>query len=418
MQQQSAEYNVTRTYLEWLADLPWSKTTTDKLDPPTCRRCLDEDHFGLEKVKKRIVEYIAVRKLRADKKGPILCFIGPPGVGKTSLGRSIARSMGRRYHRIALGGVRDEAEIRGHRRTYVGALPGRIIQGLKKVGVKNPVFVLDEIDKLGVDMMGDPGRGAARGARPRAERHVPGPLHRHAVRPLADHVPRDREQPRHHPRAALGPPRGHRGAGLHARREEVASRRSSSSRSSSRRTASPTSGSTFEDDGIETIVESYTREAGVRGLEREIGAVCRHVAMRLAEGEDVQHHVHRRVRARSSSARRSTRPISPSARARRASRPASRGRRRAATSSSSRRRKMPGKGEILVTGNLKSVMQESASTAVSFVRTKAAALGLDPEFLKTIDLHLHVPKGARRRTGPAPASRCSPRSPRCSSAAP
>ncbi|HEY8076583.1 MAG TPA: LON peptidase substrate-binding domain-containing protein, partial [Labilithrix sp.] len=156
MQQQSAEYNVTRTYLEWFADLPWSKTTQDKLDPTDCRRCLDEDHFGLEKVKKRIVEYIAVRKLRADQKGPILCFIGPPGVGKTSLGRSIARSMGRRYHRIALGGVRDEAEIRGHRRTYVGALPGRIMQGLKKVGVKNPVFVLDEVDKLGVDMMGDP----------------------------------------------------------------------------------------------------------------------------------------------------------------------------------------------------------------------------------------------------------------------
>ena len=141
MQQQSAEYNVTRTYLEWLADLPWAKTTPDKLDPADVRRCLDEDHYGLEKVKKRIVEYIAVRKLRADKKGPILCFIGPPGVGKTSLGRSIARSMGRRYHRIALGGVRDEAEIRGHRRTYIGAMPGKLIQSLKKVGAGNPVFL-------------------------------------------------------------------------------------------------------------------------------------------------------------------------------------------------------------------------------------------------------------------------------------
>ncbi|HSY25373.1 MAG TPA: LON peptidase substrate-binding domain-containing protein, partial [Polyangiaceae bacterium] len=152
MQPQSAEYNVTRTYLEWIGDLPWSKTPVDKLDVEETRRCLDEDHFGLEKIKKRIIEYVAVRKLAGSKKAPILCFIGPPGVGKTSLGRSIARAMGRRYHRIALGGVRDEAEIRGHRRTYVGALPGRILQGMKKVGVKNPVIVLDEVDKMGVDL--------------------------------------------------------------------------------------------------------------------------------------------------------------------------------------------------------------------------------------------------------------------------
>jgi ATP-dependent Lon protease len=156
MQPQSAEYNVTRTHLEWLADMPWAKTTPDVLDIEGTRRCLDEDHYGLEKIKKRIVEYVAVRKLAGHKKAPILCFIGPPGVGKTSLGRSIARAMGRRYHRIALGGVRDEAEIRGHRRTYVGALPGRIMHGMKKVGVKNPVIVLDEVDKIGVDMMGDP----------------------------------------------------------------------------------------------------------------------------------------------------------------------------------------------------------------------------------------------------------------------
>ncbi|HTJ81480.1 MAG TPA: endopeptidase La, partial [Polyangiaceae bacterium] len=156
MSQQSAEFNVTKTYLEWIADLPWSKTTVDKLDVQDVRRCLDEDHLGLEKVKKRIVEYTAVRQLRSDKKGPILLFVGPPGVGKTSLGKSIARSMGRRYERIALGGVRDEAEIRGHRRTYVGALPGRIIQALKKAGTKNPVLVLDEVEKMGADIRGDP----------------------------------------------------------------------------------------------------------------------------------------------------------------------------------------------------------------------------------------------------------------------
>ncbi len=156
MAQQSAEFNVTKTYLEWIADLPWSKTTVDKLSVADVRRCLDEDHLGLTKVKKRIVEYAAIRQLRTDKKGPILLFIGPPGVGKTSLGKSIARAMGRRYERIALGGVRDEAEIRGHRRTYVGALPGRILQALKKVGTKNPVLVLDEVDKMGVDLRGDP----------------------------------------------------------------------------------------------------------------------------------------------------------------------------------------------------------------------------------------------------------------------
>ena len=156
MAQQSAEFNVTKTYLEWIADLPWSKTTVDKLSVADVRRCLDEDHLGLAKVKKRIVEYSAIRQLRTDKKGPILLFIGPPGVGKTSLGKSIARAMGRRYERIALGGVRDEAEIRGHRRTYVGALPGRILQALKKAGTKNPVLVLDEVDKMGVDLRGDP----------------------------------------------------------------------------------------------------------------------------------------------------------------------------------------------------------------------------------------------------------------------
>jgi ATP-dependent Lon protease len=156
MQPQSAEYQVTRTYVEWIGDLPWSRSTPDRIDVGDVRRCLDEDHFGLTEVKRRIIEFSAIRQLRKDKRGPILLFVGPPGVGKTSLGRSIARAMGRRYGRIALGGVRDEAEVRGHRRTYVGALPGRIIQALKKVGAKNPVLVLDEVDKMGVDMRGDP----------------------------------------------------------------------------------------------------------------------------------------------------------------------------------------------------------------------------------------------------------------------
>ena len=286
MQQQSAEYNVTRTYLEWLADLPWSKTTPDKLERRRLRRCLDEDHFGLEKVKKRIVEYIAVRKLRADKKGPILCFIGPPGVGKTSLGRSIARSMGRRYHRIALGGVRDEAEIRGHRRTYVGALPGRIIQGLKKVGVKNPVFVLDEIDKLGVDMMGDPAAALLEVLDPAQngtfqDHYIDTPFDLSQITFLATaNNPETIPRPCYDRLEVIEVPG-------YTRTEKSTSRGSSWCPSSSATHGLTDERLEFTDDGIAAIIESYTREAGVRGLEREIALVCRHVAMRLAEGEDV-----------------------------------------------------------------------------------------------------------------------------------
>jgi ATP-dependent Lon protease len=186
MQPQSAEYQVTRNYVEWLADLPWNRTTSDNVSVREVRRCLEEDHYGLEQVKKRIVEFSAVRQLRKDKKGPILLFVGPPGVGKTSLGRSIARAMGRRYIRISLGGVRDEAEIRGHRRTYVGALPGRIMQALKKVGTKNPVLVLDEVDSL------------ARGAGPGTERHLRRSLRGSAFRLVGSDVPGDRQLPRRH----------------------------------------------------------------------------------------------------------------------------------------------------------------------------------------------------------------------------
>ncbi len=223
MQPQSAEYNV-------IADLPRvarrpavvQDDRRTSSTPSDVRRCLDEDHFGLEKVKKRIVEYIAVRKLRADKKGPILCFIGPPGVGKTSLGKSIARSMGRRYHRIALGGVRDEAEVRGHRRTYVGALPGRIIQALKKAGTKNPVLVLDEVDKLGVDAMGDPAAALLEVLDPAQNDTFSRPLHRHRPSTFSQVTfLATANNRRHHPRRALGPAGGHRGPWLHAQREAL-----------------------------------------------------------------------------------------------------------------------------------------------------------------------------------------------------
>ncbi len=399
MQQQSAEYNVTRSYLEWLADLPWSKSTPDKLDPADVRRCLDEDHFGLEKVKKRIVEYIAVRKLRADKKGPILCFIGPPGVGKTSLGRSIARSMGRRYHRIALGGVRDEAEIRGHRRTYVGALPGRIIQGLKKVATKNPVFVLDEIDKLGVDVMGDPGAALLEVLDPAQnstfqDHYIDTPFDLSQVTFIGtannpDTIPNalwDRLE-------VIEVPGYTRAEKRSIAKEFLVPKQLSSHGLTDERL-------TFEDDGISRIIESYTREAGVRGLEREIGSVCRHVAMRLAEGEDVH------LTCNDEFAQIVLGPprYSPDLAERTSSPGVATG--LAWTPSGGdilfiEATKMPGKGDIMVTGNLKSVMQESAHAALSFVRARADRLGIDPDFLKTIDLHLHVPKGGTPKDGPS-----------------
>jgi ATP-dependent Lon protease len=399
MQQQSAEFNVTRTYLEWLADLPWSKTTPDKLDVEDVRRCLDEDHFGLEKVKKRIVEYIAVRKLRADKKGPILCFIGPPGVGKTSLGRSIARSMGRRYHRIALGGVRDEAEVRGHRRTYVGALPGRIIQGLKKVGVKNPVLVLDEIDKLGVDVMGDPSAALLEVLDPAQngtfqDHYIDTPFDLSQVTFLAT---------ANNPETIPGP--------LWDRLEviEVAGYTRMEKRNIAREFLCPKQLSAhgltderleWNDESIDVVIDSYTREAGVRGLEREIGAVCRHAAMRLAEGEDI----HLKVTPELVEKVLGPPKHIPDLAERQSAPGVATG--LAWTPSGGdvlfiEATKMPGKGQVVITGNLKSVMQESASTAVSFVRSKAAQLGLDPEFMKAIDLHLHVPKGGTPKDGPS-----------------
>ena len=400
MQPQSAEFNVTRTYLEWLSDMPWSKQTTDKIDVEDVRRCLDEDHYGLEKVKKRIVEYMAVRKLRADKKGPILCFLGPPGVGKTSLGRSIARSMGRRYHRIALGGVRDEAEIRGHRRTYVGALPGRIAQGLKKIAVKNPVFVLDEVDKLGVDMLGDPSAALLEVLDP--EQNTT----------FQDHyldVPFDLSQitflaTANNPETIPGP--------LMDRMEviEVPGYTRQEKRSIAREFLSPKQLSAhgltderleFKDDGIDKIIESYTREAGVRGLEREIGSVCRHVAMRLAEGETTVH-----VIADAEAVEKILGPprFTPDLAERTSSPGVATG--LAWTPSGGdilfiEATQMPGKGQIHITGNLKSVMSESAATALSFVRSKAQILGIDPKFLEKVDLHLHVPKGGTPKDGPS-----------------
>ncbi len=405
MQPQSAEYGVTRNYLEWLSDLPWAKTTPDRIDVADVRRCLDEDHFGLDKVKKRIVEYMAVRKLRQLSGGPnslrspILCFVGPPGVGKTSLGRSIARSMGRRYHRIALGGVRDEAEIRGHRRTYVGALPGRIIQGLKKVQSKNPVLVLDEIDKLGVDVMGDPGAALLEVLDPAQnstfqDHYIDTHFDLSNVTFLATaNDPNTIPDALYDRLEVIEVPGYTRMEKANIAREFLAPKQLSSHGLTPERLE-------FTADGLQAIIDGYTREAGVRGLEREIGAVCRNVAVKLAEGEDVHivadaAEVEKILGAARFTPDLAERTSSPGVATGLAWTPSG------GDVLFIEATKMGGKGSVLVTGNLKSVMQESASTAVSFVRSKAKQLVLDPEFLKSIDLHVHVPKGGTPKDGPS-----------------
>jgi ATP-dependent Lon protease len=401
MQPSSAEYTVTRTYLEWLVELPWSISTDDHIELPEVRRCLDEDHYDLDKVKKRIVEYMAVRKLKNDKKGPILCLAGPPGVGKTSLGRSVARAIGRKFGRISLGGVRDEAEIRGHRRTYVGSLPGRIVQGIKKAGTNNPVFVLDEIDKLGHDFRGDPASALLEVLDPEqnssfSDHYLEVTFDLSRVLFIAtanqlDPIPwalRDRLEIIELPGYTRQEKK------MIARKFLVPKQLEDHGLTNDR--------CEITDEAIFEIVDSYTREAGVRNLEREIGSVCRAVAVKVAEGQAKDHEV-----------------IDPpvveevlgpkkfvSEVAERVGEPG------VATGLAwtavggdilfIEATQMPGKGKLTLTGQLGDVMKESVTAALSFVRGRAAALGLDSgNFLENKDLHVHVPAGAVPKDGPS-----------------
>lgn len=401
MQPSSAEYTVTRTYLEWLVELPWAVSTEDHIELAEVRRCLDEDHYDLDKVKKRIVEYMAVRKLKNDKKGPILCLVGPPGVGKTSLGRSVARAIGRKFGRISLGGVRDEAEIRGHRRTYVGSLPGRVIQGIKKAGTNNPVFVLDEIDKLGHDFRGDPASALLEVLDPEqnssfSDHYLEVTFDLSKVMFIAtanqlDPIPwalRDRleiielpgytrQEKKQIARSFLVPKQLDE-HGLGGDRAEIT------------------------DDAIFEVIDSYTREAGVRNLEREVGALCRTVAVRVAEGQAKEHEVVNAEEVRTILGP----PKYVSEVADRTSEPG------VATGLAwtavggdilfIEATKMPGKGKLTLTGQLGDVMKESVTAALSFVRSRAAQLGLDPgNFLENVDLHVHVPAGAVPKDGPS-----------------
>ena len=401
MQPSSAEYTVTRTYLEWLVELPWSISTEDHIELAEVRRCLDEDHYDLDKVKKRIVEYMAVRKLKNDKKGPILCLVGPPGVGKTSLGRSVARAIGRKFGRISLGGVRDEAEIRGHRRTYVGSLPGRIVQGIKKAGTNNPVFVLDEIDKLGHDFRGDPASALLEVLDPEqnssfSDHSLEVTFDLSKVLFIAtanqlDPIPwalRDRLEIIELPGYTRQEKK------MIARKFLVPKQLEDHGLTNDR--------CEINDEAIFEIVDSYTREAGVRNLEREIGSTCRAVAVKVAEGQAKEHEIIGPAEVEEI--------LGPkkfvSEVADRTSEPG------VATGLAwtavggdilfIEATQMPGKGKLTLTGQLGDVMKESVTAALSFVRGRAAALGLDPgNFLENKDLHVHVPAGAVPKDGPS-----------------
>ncbi len=400
----SGEAQMIRTYLDWVLEVPWSRTTEDRIDPVAARAVLDDDHYDLDKVKERIVEHLAVRKLKGDLKGPILCFVGPPGVGKTSLGQSIAKAMQRTFVRISLGGVRDEAEIRGHRRTYIGAMPGRVVQALKQAGSMNPVFMLDELDKLAVGFQGDPAAALLEVLDP-AQNHsfrdhyleVPvdlskvlfiatanqlGPVHpalldRMEIIPLSGYTEEDK---------------------MHIARKYLIPRQLSEHGLAADAVA-------IDDAGLRTVISEYTREAGVRSLERLVGTIARKVAAKVvstgegaaaaptAVGADGVDDYLGPARFKREVAFRTSIPGVATG--------------LAWTEAGGdvlfiEASMLPGgTGQIILTGQLGSVMQESARAAVSHIRSQAQALGIDPAFLHHRDLHVHVPAGAIPKDGPS-----------------
>ncbi len=399
MSQMSAEYTVSRTYIDWLVDLPWTRATEDNLVIEDARRILNEDHYDLEKVKKRILEYLAVRKLKSDMKGPILCFVGPPGVGKTSLGKSIARALGRKFMRISLGGIRDEAEIRGHRRTYVGALPGRVVQGIKKAGSNNPVFMLDEVDKIGMDFRGDPSSALLEVLDPEQNfsfsdhyLEVPFDLSKVmfiATANLLDPVPpalKDRME-------VLELPGYTEEEKVMIARQFIIPKELSEHGLNADLLA-------FDDEAVKLIVRSYTKEAGVRNMEREIAAVCRSVARDVAEGKTektyvVADDIHKylgHIKFYSEIAERTKYSGIATG--------------LAWTSTGGdiifvEATKMPGKGNLSLTGQLGDVMKESAQAALSYIRSKAQDFHIPEDFFEKQDLHIHVPQGAIPKDGPS-----------------
>ena len=395
----SAEYTVARTYLDWLVELPWSETTADNLDIDNAQKTLDEDHYDLEKVKKRILEYLAVRKLKSDMKGPILCFVGPPGVGKTSLGKSIARTMGRKFIRISLGGVRDEAEIRGHRRTYVGALPGRIIQGIKKAGSNNPIFMLDEVDKIGMDFRGDPSSALLEVLDPEqnfsfSDHYIDVPFDLSKVMFITtanvlDPIPpalRDRME-------TLELPGYSEDQKIMIAKEFLIQKQINEHGLSSEFIE-------FQDSAIQVIISSYTREAGVRNLEREIAGICRGVAKDVARG------IKEKVVVGPETLHRFLGPVKffPEVAERTSDTGVATGLAWTPTGGDIifvEATKMRGEKGFTLTGQLGDVMKESAQAALAYVRSKSKDLGIEEDFFEKTDIHIHVPAGAIPKDGPS-----------------
>jgi ATP-dependent Lon protease len=395
----SSEYTVARTYLDWITEVPWSKKTEDNLDLNNAKAILNADHYDLEKVKKRILEYLAVRQLKADMKGPILCFVGPPGVGKTSLGQSIARAIGRKFVRLSLGGVRDEAEIRGHRRTYVGALPGRLIQSMKKAGSVNPVVMLDEIDKLGADFRGDPSAALLEVLDPEQNNSfsdhyldVPYDLSRVlfiATANLLDPVPpalRDRMEILELPGYTFEEK-------VHIAREHLIPKEL-------REHGLDPDQVIFPEEVLIKVIMSYTREAGVRNLERRIADICRAIAVDVASGKKEKRtitdtDVEEMLGAEkfwSEVAERTEVPGVATGMAWTAA---------GGDLLFIEATKMPGKGSLTLTGQLGDVMKESAQAALSYMRSKAEAFGVPANFLEKQDIHIHFPAGAIPKDGPS-----------------
>jgi len=402
---QSPEYNVSRTYIEWLSDLPWSESTDDRIDLKEAMKILDDDHYGLDKVKERIIEYLAVRNLKQKKdpdgrvKGPILCFGGPPGVGKTSLGKSIARSMGRKFVRLSLGGVRDEAEIRGHRRTYIGALPGRIIQSIKKAGTNNPVFMLDEIDKLGADFRGDPSSALLEVLDPEqnhsfSDHYLEVDFDLSNVMFISTANYQDAIPPALRDRMEILEFTGY----IEDEKVQIAKRHILPKQV--KENGLTKEQVTFDAGSIKELIRSYTREAGVRNLEREIANVLRKVARELVEEETKKTKITKAKvgeylgapRFHSELAERTTKPGVVTGLAWTAA---------GGDILFIESTKMKGKGRLTLTGQLGDVMKESATAGLTFVRSHAEEFGLDPDFNENTDIHIHVPAGAIPKDGPS-----------------